>query len=432
MVSIRYKAVVPVGVLAVVLAATAVAATMALTQLRDAARSLVERFHEIDEVRQVATQASQLVYPLVDYAASPSEESKTQAQAGLDFIADQIDELRAMAVVNADERNLLDELSGHLGALEALTNQLFDGSTALNVDDRLQLVTSIASQLSLFNARLTTWYGAELHQVNRLGHSAEALPRRFSQIALLIGTVALAVFGFALWLNNRILVRPILTINESTQVLASGHLENKLTVSANDEIGELAGSINRMAQSLSDVYRHLDEQANTDRLTGLMNRRALDNIASAELAASERQNDHLTVAMFDLDHFKLVNDTYGHSIGDVVLKHVANVVSAVLRRSDYLFRYGGEEFVILLRDTRGQGAFASIERCREAIAAAPVVTDGQTIHVTASFGLASYRDHGRDLKTLLENADAALYQAKRSGRNCTVTYQAPPQAAAGV
>lgn len=431
MISIRYKAVVPVGILALVLATTAIVANMALTQLRGATHSLVERFHEIDEVRRMATHASQLVYPLFDYAMSPSEESKAQAQAGLDSIADQIDELRAMAVVNVEERDLLNELSGHVGALEILTDQLFDIDIASTSEDRLQVAASIASQLSVFSLRLNTWYDSELHQVDQLGRSAEALPRRFSHIALLFGAVGLAVFGFALWLNNRILVRPILTINESTQELAAGHLDNPVTVSANDEIGELAGNINRMAKSLNDVYRHLDEQANTDRLTGLMNRRALDTIASAEIVASERQNDHLTVAIFDLDHFKRINDTYGHGGGDAVLKHVAKVVGGVLRRSDYLFRYGGEEFVILLRDTRGQGAFASIERCREAIAAAPVVTDGQTIPITASFGLASYREHGRDLKTLLANADAALYQAKHNGRNCTVAYQAPTQVAAG-
>ena len=159
-----------------------------------------------------------------------------------------------------------------------------------------------------------------------------------------------------------------------------------------------------------DVRRRLNALAETDSLTGVFNRRGLDR-ALAPLASSGRP---LTAAMIDVDHFKAVNDRFGHADGDRVLKRISDVLGATVRRTDVVARYGGEEFVVILSDSPLDVGLAWAERARTAIEA-PEVDDGG-IRVTASGGVAQRRD-GESFDDLLARADSALYEAKADGRN---------------
>jgi diguanylate cyclase (GGDEF)-like protein len=160
----------------------------------------------------------------------------------------------------------------------------------------------------------------------------------------------------------------------------------------------------------------LEKLAMLDPLTGAGNRRHLNERGAAEVAVCEREKRPLSVIMLDLDHFKLVNDTWGHPLGDMVLQEVVKTAKDLLRPSDFLARIGGEEFVVLLPSAPAEGAMIIAERIRAAIAGLLFPVEDANVPVTASFGVAEL---GGDLnlEAALGRADVALYQAKQSGRN---------------
>lgn len=169
-----------------------------------------------------------------------------------------------------------------------------------------------------------------------------------------------------------------------------------------------------------EVERLLILEAHTDYLTGVANRGHFIELAEQELTRSRRYERPLSLAMLDLDHFKTVNDSYGHQAGDTVLKELSRICRQVLREADVMGRVGGEEFAILLPETDGEQAFNVIERLREAIAASEVtLEEGLTLHFSASLGVAAFIPADADIGMLLKRADQALYQAKCSGRNRT-------------
>jgi diguanylate cyclase (GGDEF)-like protein/PAS domain S-box-containing protein len=163
------------------------------------------------------------------------------------------------------------------------------------------------------------------------------------------------------------------------------------------------------------LEQRLRELSNTDPLTGLSNRRALDEALNQEFGLALEQGRDLVVMMFDIDHFKKFNDTYGHDQGDRVLKDFATVALSCVREDlDIFCRFGGEEFTLIARETSQEGGLILAERIRLAVAAMTV--DG--LHVTTSIGVAGIRESGASAPMqLIERADAALYEAKRAGRN---------------
>jgi diguanylate cyclase (GGDEF)-like protein/PAS domain S-box-containing protein len=160
----------------------------------------------------------------------------------------------------------------------------------------------------------------------------------------------------------------------------------------------------------------LHQLATHDALTGIYNRRHLEEVVRLELERAQRYTRPLTVAMLDADHFKRINDTYGHQVGDEVLRTVSQRCQKTLRASDVLGRYGGEEFVVVFPETALDEARMVAERLRAAVAGAPVTVGEQALLVTISIGLAGL-SRGQDHATLLARADSALYAAKQSGRN---------------
>jgi two-component system cell cycle response regulator len=189
-----------------------------------------------------------------------------------------------------------------------------------------------------------------------------------------------------------------------------GHMQDQLLVKT---IARELGAALRMA-SLVEESRLL---ATTDALTGLVNRRAFSDWALRELRRTQRYHDAFSVILLDVDHFKNINDRYGHAAGDVVLGAVARQLMAGIRNCDVVARWGGEEFVLALPSTSLEGACEVAERARRRLEAADIMTsEGQHIPVTASFGVALLDPH-ESLEQLIDRADRAMYTAKSSGRN---------------
>ncbi len=166
-------------------------------------------------------------------------------------------------------------------------------------------------------------------------------------------------------------------------------------------------------RELLNVVESLERVAGTDRLTGLWNRRRLEEAGTTLIALAGRRGDPLSLLFFDLDYFKRVNDTYGHAVGDAVLATVAEVVREQLRASDFLARWGGEEFLILAAGTRLEGAMALGEKIRLAVASTVFPGCGS---LTLSLGVAEY-GLGEEFEHWIARGDQALYRAKEGGRN---------------
>lgn len=168
---------------------------------------------------------------------------------------------------------------------------------------------------------------------------------------------------------------------------------------------------------LEKANQELARLSRTDRLTGLNNRGHWEERLSQEFRRCKRTKGTSTLIMFDIDHFKKVNDTYGHQAGDEVIRVVAHSLMQIQRETDVTGRYGGEEFGIILPDTDARQALSMAERLRQHIEASPVTYEGQMIAFTISLGIREFSDDLSDHTQWLEHSDQALYQSKRGGRN---------------
>jgi len=186
-----------------------------------------------------------------------------------------------------------------------------------------------------------------------------------------------------------------------------------------ERLGTLVGRVASLEHSADELREHLEaqrQQALQDPLTELPNRAAWDERLDMEVARRQRYGGQLLLAVLDVDHFKRINDSFGHLAGDRVLKIIANELSKRLRKTDFIARFGGEEFALLLPETPLDAGQQLIESLRSGIQNCPFHFKGARIQVTLSGGLASFAE-GDDAERVFERADQALYLAKGAGRN---------------
>jgi len=185
---------------------------------------------------------------------------------------------------------------------------------------------------------------------------------------------------------------------------------------------EVLASHMTVSLSHARMMRRLEAQATTDGLTGVLNKRALLDTAEQKLQAAKRFGRQLSVLVADIDHFKRVNDTYGHDVGDVVIRELANICERNKRTTDAVARFGGEEFVLVCEETDAEGAMLLAERIRADFSQTVFHAESKTLSCTCSVGIATFPLAGDSWSSLFKAADAALYVSKRSGRDRATIY----------
>lgn len=188
------------------------------------------------------------------------------------------------------------------------------------------------------------------------------------------------------------------------------------------EDGQLIDMIS--IRELTKAYEVLQVEANIDPLTELSNRRPFLKTMATEFARARRTGNPLSIAMIDLDHFKRVNDTYGHDAGDKVLRAISDILILEFRSIDLIGRLGGEEFAVVFPETDLTGAQIACDRLRRTIERTAIEIDGGEIHVTASIGIAGVSEHTSCENAILKDADKVLYKAKSAGRNRVMAFAA--------
>jgi diguanylate cyclase (GGDEF)-like protein len=269
---------------------------------------------------------------------------------------------------------------------------------------RLLLVCGAASCVPLAVSIGMVVAGGDLIAQDRLGLIAAIVAGHLVAIGLML-------------VGLRLALEPVRLSVEALDAYQRDRQLPQLPSHYDDEPGRLMREIRRTILSVESVHADLLNRAETDPLTEIANRRRLVRLGTDALTEARRSGAILSLVILDIDRFKAVNDTYGHAVGDLVLRLVAGLIGRDLRARDSIARIGGEEFAILLPDTPLAEAVLIAERLRHRIASLPIpALDGAG--VTASFGVTAADRDDPTIERIMHRADTALYDAKRGGRDC--------------
>ena len=211
---------------------------------------------------------------------------------------------------------------------------------------------------------------------------------------------------------------PVIFYDHATGLIALYNFAGRAFSEEDAQVAELFASQVAIALDNSRRVELMEKQAVTDELTGLYNRRAFALMGEKEVGRARRYQRPLALILFDIDHFKTVNDSHGHLIGDHVLRVLTDLVTRTTRATDIVCRYGGEEFIVLMPEASREEGLAMAERLRQEISRMTVVTSGGILSLTVSLGVGALRpDEDEDIESLIARADRAMYQAKAAGRN---------------
>ena len=245
--------------------------------------------------------------------------------------------------------------------------------------------------------------------------SIQKLLQRNSFAMMILSTMIILILGFRV---KNIIVKPIKSLESQIKGMENNNLLIHVNVNGPNEIINLAGSFNHMVDK---IYEHKKENeelkiyANTDCLTSLYNHKCYFESIKNKIAEGHKQ---IAVMFCDIDKFKLTNDTYGHEIGDYVLREISKIIKDEVKDTGMVFRYGGEEFVVMMCDYTSEEAFIEAEKIRKSIAESQGLQKyADYFPITISIGIASYPKHALDAEGLINKSDTAMYYLKQNGRN---------------
>ncbi len=241
--------------------------------------------------------------------------------------------------------------------------------------------------------------------------------RDLLRFALLISAAALLAMLFVVYGFSKGLVRPIRALVDVAQKIKSDEYRSLLVMHTGTELDELIGAFNDMAKTVREREAGLKDSASRDSLTGLFNHGKIEEYLELEIRRKRRQGLPACFVMLDIDHFKDINDKYGHQAGDDALRSLAGLMHGLVRGADIVGRYGGEEFAVILEAKDCQETALFCERMRTAVESAVFDCDGRQLRFTVSLGFACAAPESMDHYELIRHADRALYEAKNAGRN---------------
>lgn len=334
----------------------------------------------------------------------------------------------------------------NLGAEILLLNQSGDqivGISSIRTQNTESIISKksalkiAATQNELVRIRDTEGYelvgvsasvGAQPWTVLMLRSEAEIFAgiNQLRNISLIIALLLIALIGFISMILAQSILMPLQQLKKAAEQVSDGNLSVSLEYLGQDELGQAMKVFNSMVGKLDQSYQELELLSTTDALTGLCNRKRVMTILTEALERYRRYDSVFSILMIDIDHFKIVNDQYGHLAGDAVLREVGELFSHALRNIDTASRYGGEEFLILLDQSNENEARKTAERIRKSIDQYKFKYEDLKLHCTLSIGITTVRNSNQTENILIREADDALYVAKKEGRNRTILYIEDP------
>lgn len=359
--------------------------------------------------------------------------AQTRSLGELDTLQDRIE-----AQWSAVQRTFLraseadDAVSGAMTEQLRLIRRILDAATSTArahrsdgavSEDETYVEHNQAQALHLAAIRLATHASGMAADLNRQIQDQTRSARRLLIAQALTGFLIVAAIMVTLSWQYRLLDRRLIgRIEKLGEAASSGEVTRYLAdslVGVGDEIDAMHQKLHQLMVQNAEQKAHLEQLATTDSLTGLKNRRAVLELLRLQIALSQRGHPSPAVILLDIDFFKRINDTYGHSAGDQALVVISQILLDRVRDTDCVGRFGGEEFILVLPNTRQEGALALAEILRESIRSTAIEVRGfQPFFCTASFGVAVGHANTTDWEALVKRADAALYSAKESGRDC--------------
>lgn len=361
---------------------------------------LAEKAKKIKEWQEVAKQFRALLVK-VELIGANEEGIKQDLLRLLKLLVDNIGEL-----VSDDQW-----LRGQIAAVQTIISSPLERVTINDAEKSLKEVIykqgvlkhSLAEARSSFKNMVTTF-------VDRLGHMSDST-----------GNYEKTVENFVNKLSE---TDDIPTINLLLEnLMKDTHVMQADIVRSRDDLLAQRNAVDEAQEKIRKLEQELEslsEKVRIDQLTGVLNRRGMDEAMTREVARAARAGTKLSIALLDIDNFKKLNDNYGHHVGDAALKHLATVIQESIRPTDIVSRFGGEEFVVLLPNTDIEQAMASMTRLQRALTKRFFMGNNEQILITFSAGVALYQESD-DQASVLHRADQAMYLAKKSGKNKTMT-----------
>ncbi|GAB4507386.1 MAG: hypothetical protein Tsb0026_02610 [Sulfuricaulis sp.] len=410
---LRTRFLVAMGIVFIPLVLVALGSSIFLKHAADTLNQVVEQpVYKLQTTSRLQNQIRKTHALVKDYTVTPRYALRTQFESEAQAIETVFTEMLGKPFFGAQEQGLLANARREWKDSVILANVIFsaDASRAalIQLDQRVNQIMFTLEQM----------YDAYYSEISAQRAQINVSEKRFLLIiSVTVGIGLLIAVAGAVWLARSVLI-PLREFEKGVAHFSNENLSYRLTLNNQDEIGRLALEFNNMAERLLEHRHKLEELSVRDGLTGLYNRRELEKRLHEEIHRARRYGRSLSVLMLDIDHFKNVNDHYGHQAGDEVLITVADLIQLNVRPVDIVCRYGGEELAVILPETDEEGARTAGERIRSTVADSITTTpQGDMVHVTVSIGLATFPGDGDTAASLVHAADQALYVAKQEGRN---------------
>ncbi|MDH5544690.1 MAG: diguanylate cyclase [Gammaproteobacteria bacterium] len=428
--SIRLKTGLPVAILAIVILLLLFVGGLALSHSQAHSEQLIDWFEEGGKINQLDRHSTELLFPLSVFVMGQHQEhhkfQRQQAQEQLNQLNITLDSLLKQEHMVEEERKKISNIAKHLEAINAVATQILQLQLPKEHDIGMNLIDKIVNlHIAPMHKELERWHSQDMQRVYHIQNSNSLRMQDYFMYASALALLTIILVGYATWVNHNVIIKPVIRIKQMAEKLAGGNLKDRLNFNTKDEIGQLATNIDVMANSMDKMSVQLGQIARVDDLTGLLNQRACDEIITHHTQAGRRYEHYFSILILDIDNFKSVNEKYGRSAGDDTLVKFANIATEQLRECDFMFRIGGEKFLIMLPNTDKTDSENAAERLRKTMLDTSVEVDRKKVKVSLSIGIASFPEDGLEKDELLRKAEQALIQAKSTGRNQTVAFHNP-------